>query len=97
MGSATLEGTDQTVLMVGLSDLEFNLSEAYRDKQLGAGIVSTLGFWTDDVEEARSLLAAQGVPLGDVATRDAGLPWAVRSFRCVDPDGLPIEVAQRVA
>ena len=95
-GQRDVEGTDQTVLMVGLSDLEFNLSEAYRDKQLGAGIVSTLGFWTDDVEEARSLLAAAGVALGEVATRDAGLPWAARGFRCVDPDGLPIEVAERV-
>ena len=95
-GQRDVDGTDQTVLMVGLADLEFNLSEAYKDKQLGAGIVSTLGFWTDDVEGAHRVLAAKGVALGEIATRDSGHPHAVRSFTCVDPDGLPIEVAERV-
>ena len=95
-GQRDVEGTDQWVLMVGLTDLEFNLSEAYKDKQLGAGIVSMLGFWTDDVERAHRLLAAKGMALGEIATRGAGLPYAVRSFSCVDPDGLPIEVAERV-
>lgn len=95
-GQRDVEGTDQTVLMVGLADLEFNLSEAYKDKQLGAGIVSTLGFWTDDAQEARRLLEANGVAVGKIATRDAGLPCAVRSFTCVDPDGLPIEIAERI-
>ena len=94
-GQRDVEGTDQTVLMVGLTDLEFNLSEAYKDKQLGAGIVSMFGFWTDDLQQAHSLLAAKGVAPGDIATRDAGLPYAVRSFSCVDPDGLPIEISER--
>ncbi len=95
-GQRDVDGTDQTVLMVGLADLEFNLSEAYRDKQLGAGIITMLGFWTDDADEARSLLAAEGVAPGEIATRASGLPFAVRGFTCVDPDGLPIEVAERV-
>ena len=95
-GQRDVEGTDQTVLMVGLADLEFNLSEAYKDKQLGAGIVSMFGFWTDDVEEARRLLAADGVAVGEIGARDAGLPYGVRSFICLDPDGLPIEIAERV-
>ena len=94
-GQRDVEGTDQWVLMVGLTDLEFNLSEAYKDKQLGAGIVSMFGFWTDDLQQAHSLLAAKGVAPGDIATRDAGLPYAVRSFSCVDPDGLPIEISER--
>ena len=96
MACATSRGTDQWVLMVGLTDLEFNLSEAYKDKQLGAGIVSMFGFWTDDLQQAHSLLAAKGVAPGDIATRDAGLPYGVRGFTCVDPDGLPIEIAERV-
>ena len=95
MASATSRGQTSGFLMVGLTDLEFNLSEAYKDKQLGAGIVSMFGFWTDDCQQAHSLLAAMGVAPGDIATRDAGLPYAVRSFSCVDPDGLPIEISER--
>ena len=95
-GQRDVEGTDQWVLMVGLTDLEFNLSEAYKDKQLGAGIVSMFGFWTDDVERSPQVAGSGRGGRG----RDRGegcwaAVWRAELHVC-GPGRVPIEIAERV-
>ena len=96
-GERDVSGTDQSVLVVGLTDLEMNRSDAYKDKELGPGIVTSLGFWTDDLEQVRQHLHAKGIQVGEVGSTDARFPGVrKRAFRFLDPDGLPLEIAQRV-
>ena len=95
-GDGKMEGRDQSVFAVGLTDLEMNESDAYRDKVLGPGIVDTLGFWTDDVDRAYAELKEKGAALSGRPSNLTPLPGlSVRAFELEGPDGLPMEIAER--
>ena len=95
-GDGKMEGRDQSVFAVGLTDLEMNESDAYRDKVLGPGIVNTLGFWTDDVDRAYGELKEKGAAVSGPPSDLTPLPgFSVRAFGVEGPDGLPLEIAER--
>jgi catechol 2,3-dioxygenase-like lactoylglutathione lyase family enzyme len=94
-GEGEVEGRKQAVFAVGMTDLEMNESDIHRGKRLGAGIVSRLGFWTDDVEGAYEVLTTSGVPVGEPPSDRIPLAGAVRrAFDVEGPDGLPLEIAE---
>ena len=96
-GDGKTSGGDQVVFAVGLTDLEMNENDAYRDKVLGPGIVDTLGFWTDDVDRAYASLKEAGAAVSGPPADVSPLPGLrVRAFDLEGPDGLPLEVAERL-
>jgi catechol 2,3-dioxygenase-like lactoylglutathione lyase family enzyme len=96
-GEGVVEGRKQSVFAVGLTDLELNENEAYKHKQFGPGIISRLGFWTDDVEQAYKELKAGGLDVDGPPSERIPLPGMRRlAFFLKGPDGLPLEIAQRI-
>ena len=96
IGDGNMEGRNQAVFAVGLTDLEMNESDAYRHKVLGPGIIDTVGFWTDDVDRAYASLKEAGVAVSGPPADVTALPgFSLRAFELEGPDGLPLEVAER--
>ena len=90
------EGAEECVFSAGLTDLEINHYLTPRPRRYGAGTVTSLGFWTDDVELAyrtmRDRRASVGAPPSEIAT----LPGIRRmAFTFDGLDGLRLEIAQR--
>ena len=95
-GDGKMEGRNQAVFAVGLTDLEMNENDAHRNKVLGPGIINTLGFWTDDIDRAYASLKEVGVAVSGPPADVTALPGlSVRAFELEGPDGLPLEVAER--
>ena len=91
-----VEGFEESVVAVGLTDLEISQSDATKGKQLGPGAVTPLRFWTDDVEDAYRTLGRRGVAVGEPSDL-APLPgMRRRAFTFEGLDGLRLEVAQRI-
>ena len=95
-GPGLVEGRKQATLAVGMTDLEMNESDNYRGKVLGPGIVSRLGFWTDDVETAYRDLKQNGVSVGGPPSDRVPAPGQTRrAFDVEGTDGIPMEIAER--
>ena len=95
-GEGVVEGRKQATFAVGITDLEMNESDDYRDKQLGPGIVSRLGFWTADVEKAYRELKQSSAAVGGPPSDCVPLPGlSRRAFEVEGPDGMPLEIAER--
>ena len=91
-----VEGFEESVFAVGLTDVEVSQSDANEGRRMGAGAVTSLGFWTDDVEEAYRELGRSGVDVGEPPSDLAPLPGIRRrAFSFEGLEGLRLEVAQR--
>ena len=96
LGDGTMEDRSQAVFKVGITDLEMNETDAYRNKILGSGIVNMLGFWTEDIDQTYHRLKDAGSVVSDPPMDVTPLPGVnIRSFDIEGPDGLPLEVAER--
>ena len=93
----TTEGRGESVVVVGITDLEIAQIDTAERGKLGPGIVSGLGFWTDDVELCYRILKGQGVAVGGPPSERTPLPGVGRvAFNIEGLDGLPLEIAQRI-
>ena len=91
-----VEGFEESVFAVGLTDVEVSQSDANEGRRMGAGAVTSLGFWTDDVEEVYRELGRSGVDVGEPPSDLAPLPGIRRrAFSFEGLEGLRLEVAQR--
>ena len=93
----TTEGRGETVVAVGLTDMEIAENETAERGQFGPGTISGLGFWTDDVERCYRVLKEKGAAVGGPPSERTSLPGIRRlAFSFEGLDGLPLEIAQRV-
>jgi catechol 2,3-dioxygenase-like lactoylglutathione lyase family enzyme len=91
-----VEGFEESVIAAGLTDLEISQSDGNVGRRLGLGAVTSLGFWTDDVEGAYRMVGRRGLDVGEPPSELAPLPnMRRRAFSFEGLDGLRLEVAQR--
>ena len=89
------EQGEESVFAVGLTDLEISQASAPTGKRFGPGIVTGVGFWTDDVRRAYETLNGKGVAVGGPPSDRSPLPAIRREgFTFEGLDGLPLEVVQ---
>ena len=90
-----VEGFEESVMAAGMTELELTRSAATVGFRLGPGAVTSLGFWTDDVEEAYKVLCDHTLTADEPAEL-APLGMPRRAFAFEGFDGLRLEVAQRM-
>ena len=91
-----MEGFEESVFAAGLTDLEVSQTDELAGKKFGSGAVTSLGFWTDDVEDTYGALTDRGVDIAEPPSDLAPLPgMRRRAFSFEGLDGLRLEVAQR--
>ena len=84
------------VFAVGITDLEISQSATATGQRLGPGAVISLGFWTDDVEQAYHALKQDGVDVGPPPAPISPVAgMSRRAFTFAGLDGLRLEIAQR--
>jgi len=92
----SVKGFEESVIAAGLTDLEISQSDENVGRRLGPGAVTSLGFWTDDVEGAYRMVGRRGLDVGEPPSELAPLPnMRRRAFSFEGLDGLRLEVAQR--
>jgi len=97
LSTRTIEGVEENVFAVGVTDLEMYALTAPHIPAYGPGIVRSLGFWTDDVDKAYQTLKDAGVAVGVPPSELTPLPGVRKcAFAFLSPDGLPLELAQRL-
>ena len=91
-----VEGFEESIFAAGLTELEITRSEGMAGRRLGPGAVTSLGFWTEDVEAAHKILLEKGLTPGEPLDL-APLPGMHRrALEFEGIDGLRMEVAQRI-
>ena len=91
----TGEGWEEGVFAVGITDLEISQNASLKGKPRGAGAVSGIGFWTEDVESAYLTAQQRGVDVAAPPSERTDLPGIRRrGFSFEGLDGLPLEIAQ---
>ena len=97
ISSRTVEGAEERVFAVGVTDIEMYAFAEKLQPTYGPGIVHSLGFWTDDVDQAYWALKDAGVAVGAPPSELTPLPGVrKRAFTFQGPDGLPLELAQHL-
>ena len=90
------EGSEEAIFAAGLADLEISQNPAAAGRRYGAGTVTSMGFWTDDVDQAYGTMQDRGASVGGPPAQIAALPGVSRrAFTFEGLNGLRLEIAQR--
>ena len=91
-----VEGFQESIMGAGMTELEVQQSDASRDRKLGPGVISGIGFWSDDMESTYQALKQSGELKIDRPPRDLSpLPTIQRPGFCFSGlGGLRLEISQ---
>jgi len=90
-----VDDAEERDFAIGCTDLEIWSKPGWDVREAGA--VRSLGFWTDDVEQACRVLKDRGIELEGPPSERAPFPHIRRiAFTFRDPDGFLLQVAQRL-
>jgi catechol 2,3-dioxygenase-like lactoylglutathione lyase family enzyme len=91
-----IEGFEESTFAIGLTELEVSRSALTAGRKLGPGAVTSLGFWTSDLEETRKLMLGKGLTVSEPLLLSPLAGVRRRAIEIEGLDGLRMEVAQRL-